>query len=93
MRETGQNTIELQDTHVGAFKVLLKYVYTGRITLTNLKEELVMEILGLSHKYGFSDLEDAVSEYLKVANFSMMISLSKWSKKSSLVSRTVYLMR
>lgn len=65
MRETSQSEIELKDTNVLAFKILLRYIYTGRISLTNMKDEAVLDILGLAHKYGFIELESAVSEYLK----------------------------
>lgn len=31
-----------------------------------LQEDHILDILGLAHKYGFTELETAVSEYLKV---------------------------
>lgn len=66
MRETSQRQVELVDTNVLAFKMLLRYIYMGRVTLTNLKEDLILDVLGLAHKYGFAELETATSEYLKV---------------------------
>ena len=35
------------------------------MTLGNQKDELILEILGLAHKYGFQDLESSISDYLK----------------------------
>uniref|UniRef100_F1KWU4 BTB/POZ domain-containing protein 9 n=1 Tax=Ascaris suum TaxID=6253 RepID=F1KWU4_ASCSU len=65
MRETRDSEVELVDTPVNGFKMLLKYIYTGKLSLSSLKEELVLDILGLAHKYGFSELELSISEYLK----------------------------
>lgn len=65
MRESNQQEIELKEGNVAAFKILLRYIYTGRLTLSNLREDNVLEILGLAHKYGFVELESAVIEYLK----------------------------
>ncbi|XP_013777276.1 BTB/POZ domain-containing protein 9-like isoform X1 [Limulus polyphemus] len=65
MRESQQTEIELKGTSLTAFKALLKYVYTGHLILGNRKEELILDILGLAHKYGFEELEHSISEYLK----------------------------
>ena len=59
MKESGLSEIELKDTSLQAFKYLLRYIYTGQMTLGNLKDELILEILGLAHQYGFM-----VSNYL-----------------------------
>lgn len=37
MRESSQNQIVIKDSSVDAFKILLKYIYTGLITLHSLK--------------------------------------------------------
>lgn len=58
--------MELKDTHIDAFKILLKYIYTGKVHLGPLKEDLLIEILGLAHKYGFNEFEIDLSAYLKV---------------------------
>ncbi|KHN80456.1 BTB/POZ domain-containing protein 9 [Toxocara canis] len=65
MRETRDSEVELVDTPVNGFRMLLKYIYTGKLSLSSLKEELVLDILGLAHKYGFSELELSISEYFK----------------------------
>uniref|UniRef100_A0A0N5AMB9 BTB domain-containing protein n=1 Tax=Syphacia muris TaxID=451379 RepID=A0A0N5AMB9_9BILA len=66
MKETKETEIELLDTPYEAFKHLLSYMYTGKMTLYSLKEEAILDILCLAHKYGFVDLEESISEYLKV---------------------------
>ena len=65
MKESQLEEIELKDTHLLAFKELLRYIYRGHMTLGNQKDELILEILGLAHKYGFQDLESSISDYLK----------------------------
>ncbi|CAG7820419.1 unnamed protein product [Allacma fusca] len=46
MRESTQAEIELKGATTASFKVLLKYVYTGRMALADLKEEIVLDVLG-----------------------------------------------
>lgn len=65
LRESQLAEIELKDTPLSAFKHLLRYIYMGHMTLGNQRDELILEILGLAHKYGFQDLESAISDYLK----------------------------
>lgn len=65
MRESQQSEIELKDTSIDAFKALLKYIYTSHMSLATLKEDTVLDILGLAHQYGFVDLEAAISDYLR----------------------------
>lgn len=65
MRESQPEAeIPLQDTTAEAFTMLLRYIYTGRATLTDEKEEVLLDFLSLAHKYGFPELEDSTSEYL-----------------------------
>jgi BTB/POZ domain-containing protein 9 len=78
LRESNENEVNLIETSAEAFKVmqlfyikilikvLLKYIYTGKLQLRALEFNLILEILGLVHKYGFSELETAIPEYLKV---------------------------
>ncbi|XP_071078772.1 BTB/POZ domain-containing protein 9-like [Haliotis cracherodii] len=63
--QPGTTEIELQDTPNIAFSALLKYMYTGRMNLIEIKEENLLDILGLAHRFGFVELEGAISDYLK----------------------------
>nr|CAH0111776.1 unnamed protein product [Daphnia galeata] len=63
--ESQKSEIELKGISAAAFHALLKYVYTGYVSLSNMKEELVKDLLGLAHQYAFPELEQSVSEYLK----------------------------
>lgn len=65
MKESNQSEIVLPDAPVKAFKILLKYVYTGHVFLMTLKEDVILDTLGLAHQYGFQDLETAISDILK----------------------------
>ena len=75
-----QVEIDLKDTTASAFDALLKYVYSGKIFLSDFKEETVLELLGLAHKYGFLALESGVQGYLKsilsVQNASLIFDVS-----------------
>lgn len=59
------HTIEIKECRSAAFKMLLLYIYTGRISLSKEKEEILLDLLGLVHQYGFQQLETSLSIYLK----------------------------
>lgn len=64
--QPGTTEIELQETTAKPFEALLKYIYTGKMNLLDVKqEEHLLDILGMSHRYGFVELETSISEYLK----------------------------
>lgn len=63
LAETTQNEIVLK-VPLEAFKALLGFIYTGRISLTKMKEENILDTLGLANQYGFEALELAISSYL-----------------------------
>lgn len=65
MKETNDDCIEIKEARPGAFKLLLQYIYTGKIVLKNEKEESLIDLLGLVHQYGFVELEKSVSAYLE----------------------------
>lgn len=76
MRESVQDEIELKASSLPAFKSLLKYIYTGRMSLANERDETILDILALAHMYGFMDLEAAISDYLReILNISNICSI------------------
>lgn len=81
MRESQpQAEIFLQDTTAEAFSMLIKYIYTGRASLREEREEVLLDFLSLAHKYGFPELEDSTSEYLctilKIQNVCMIYDVA-----------------
>lgn len=66
MRETNSDRIEITAAaRPAAFKLLLQYIYTGKISLRNEKEESLIDLLGLVHQYGFVELQKSISNYLE----------------------------
>jgi BTB/POZ domain-containing protein 9 len=65
MKESKDDSIELKEARPEAFRLLLEYIYTGKINLNNRKDELLLDLLGLVHQYGFSELEYSISLYLE----------------------------
>ncbi|CAJ0958850.1 unnamed protein product, partial [Mesorhabditis belari] len=57
--------VELKDTTLEVLKRLLDYIYSSKLSLVHMKEELVIEVLGLANKYGFVDLVEAIVDHLK----------------------------
>lgn len=64
LAETSQSQIPI-DCPLEAFKALLRYIYSGLMSLSQMREELILDTLGLAHQYGFAELELAISMYLR----------------------------
>uniref|UniRef100_A0A1I7Z0T2 BTB domain-containing protein n=1 Tax=Steinernema glaseri TaxID=37863 RepID=A0A1I7Z0T2_9BILA len=65
MRESSKSKIELVDTPSVAFKALLTYIYTGKVTLLDMELIDVVDLLGLANKYAHKELEHGIGLYLK----------------------------
>ncbi|CAF4932470.1 unnamed protein product, partial [Rotaria magnacalcarata] len=63
--QNDNRTIEIKECKSAAFKILLEYIYTAQINLLKEKEEILLDLLGLVHQYGFQQLENSLSSYLK----------------------------
>ncbi|XP_015181640.1 PREDICTED: BTB/POZ domain-containing protein 9 isoform X2 [Polistes dominula] len=81
LKESSQEEIELKGPSLAAFKKLFQYIYTGRMSLANQREEVIVDILSLAHQYGFLELETSISDYLKeilsVKNFCLIFDASR----------------
>uniref|UniRef100_A0A8C5E3H3 BTB/POZ domain-containing protein 9 n=1 Tax=Gouania willdenowi TaxID=441366 RepID=A0A8C5E3H3_GOUWI len=60
-----QAEVVLEETRSEAFSMLLHYLYTGRASLSAAREEVLLDFLGLAHRYGLQPLEDSTSEFLR----------------------------
>lgn len=66
LRESHAAEIELQEvSSIEGFERLLRYVYTGHMSLTCMEQDMILDVLGLAHQYGFLELEEAISNYLR----------------------------
>jgi len=65
MRETNSDVVEINEAKPDAFKLLLRYIYTGKISLRNEKEEAIIDLLSLVHQYGLLELQRSISDYLE----------------------------
>lgn len=63
LSESKQDEISLE-VPVVAFRGLLKYIYSGRMSLSALKDDSILDMLGLADHFGFTELQAAISEYL-----------------------------
>ncbi|CAF2085115.1 unnamed protein product [Rotaria magnacalcarata] len=59
------HTIEIKECKAAAFKILLRYIYTGQINLGKETEDTLLDLLGLVHQYGFEQLENSLSMYIQ----------------------------
>lgn len=64
LAESKQDEIRLE-IPLEAFKVILRYIYTGHMSLFQLKDEHILETLDLAKEYGFGALEKMIWLYLK----------------------------
>ena len=48
MKESRCTEVELKNTPLVAFRHLLRYIYTGQMTLANQKDDLILDVLGKS---------------------------------------------
>ncbi|XP_068155599.1 BTB/POZ domain-containing protein 9-like [Drosophila tropicalis] len=63
MSESSQRQIQM-DVRLDLFKLLLEYIYTGNLSIATLKEDVLIDVLGIADQYGFQDLLSAISKYL-----------------------------
>ncbi|EDW56093.1 GM22934 [Drosophila sechellia] len=64
LEESTQRQIPLE-VPLAAFKILLRYIYSGTLLLSTLDADSTIEVLGMANQYGFQDLEMAISKYLR----------------------------
>lgn len=48
-----------------AFKIILRYIYTGKISFRKLKTCQILDTLGLANLFGYTELKDEISNFLK----------------------------
>ncbi len=62
---TNCEKIELHDTLARPFNYLLNYIYTGIISLRNMEEKDIIDLLVMANKYSLLALESAITGFLR----------------------------
>ncbi|VVC26833.1 Hypothetical protein CINCED_3A008510 [Cinara cedri] len=93
LKESHQSEVEISDASVNSFKKLLEYIYSGRMNLSILKDEVILEIFSLSNLFGFTNLELSLSKYLRsninVYNVCSMFAAARLYQHKALVTETL----
>ncbi|XP_050435236.1 BTB/POZ domain-containing protein 9-like [Adelges cooleyi] len=63
-KEARDMEVPIKEGSATSVKVLLQYIYTGRINLSTLQSKIVLELLILSSVFSFTNLQHSLSEYL-----------------------------
>lgn len=64
LQESTSSNISLKCSNPELFKQLLRYVYTGKMNLTELTVQQILEIFQMSHEYNFRALNETISKHL-----------------------------
>uniref|UniRef100_A0AC35TJB4 BTB domain-containing protein n=1 Tax=Rhabditophanes sp. KR3021 TaxID=114890 RepID=A0AC35TJB4_9BILA len=57
MKESIQNEVTIVDASIDVFKIVLKYIYSGKIQLGAMSDLLLINLFELAHEFGFEELE------------------------------------
>uniref|UniRef100_A0A182N7P8 BTB domain-containing protein n=1 Tax=Anopheles dirus TaxID=7168 RepID=A0A182N7P8_9DIPT len=64
LEESQQKEVSL-NIPLQPFKWLLQFLYSGKLTLSDMKEDVILETLGLAHEYGVTVVTEGISDYLR----------------------------
>lgn len=67
--ESSNSKIELK-VPLEAFQHVLRYIYTGRVDLSTMAKETVIDFLSLCHEYSIEELQPGIASYL-IENLSL----------------------
>lgn len=93
----GQGFVESEQKQVKievpykAFKALIQYIYSGILSLNKMDSTVdILDVLGLSNQYGFTELEDSISDYLReilsIENVCPILDSARLFSLESLIS-------
>ncbi|XP_050420152.1 BTB/POZ domain-containing protein 9-like [Adelges cooleyi] len=64
-KEFNESVVEIKEISVISFKILLRYIYTGRMNLNALEDNVVLELFSVAHLFSFSNLQLPLAKYLQ----------------------------
>ncbi|XP_050427467.1 BTB/POZ domain-containing protein 9-like [Adelges cooleyi] len=63
--ETYDLYVHIKDVSINSFKIILEYIYTGRIHLSDFEDEEILKLHKLSDYFGISQLKLSLNEYFQ----------------------------
>uniref|UniRef100_A0A182PEW5 BTB domain-containing protein n=1 Tax=Anopheles epiroticus TaxID=199890 RepID=A0A182PEW5_9DIPT len=89
LEETKQDEVTIK-VPLQPFKILLRYMYSGSLSLKDMKDEDILDTLGLAIQYGFISVEKAIVKYLSlkltVSNVCAVIDAARLFDLADLVA-------
>ncbi|EDW37175.1 GL25668 [Drosophila persimilis] len=80
MSESKKDVIRLE-VPLEAFKIILGYLYSGTLPISQLDVNAILKVLGLANMYGLLEVETAISEHLHqnldVSNVCMILNTAR----------------
>ncbi|KAG5677275.1 hypothetical protein PVAND_007045 [Polypedilum vanderplanki] len=92
LSESTKAEIQLKEIKKDSFKILLKYIYSGKINLKMLTSQmsLILDLLGLVNLFGYNELKDEISTFLKnslkLSNVCNILDASRLYELTSLTN-------
>ncbi|XP_022214079.2 BTB/POZ domain-containing protein 9-like [Drosophila obscura] len=80
MTESKEREIRLE-VPVDAFKIIMRYIYTGTLPLSTLDVQGMIGVFGLAHLYGLQNVEGVINNHLQqnlaVSNVCMILNAAR----------------
>ncbi|XP_050435414.1 BTB/POZ domain-containing protein 9-like [Adelges cooleyi] len=85
--------VTISDAPVTLIKIILKYIYTGRINLSALEGREIFELLKISDFYGISNLKNSLHGYLQksinIGNVCSFLAMTRFFQNRDLEDETL----
>ncbi|XP_050426635.1 BTB/POZ domain-containing protein 9-like [Adelges cooleyi] len=78
LKESYQMEVLIKKTSITSFKILLRYIYFGRMDLSILEDKVILDLFRISNLFGLTNLELSLSEYLR-SNINLDIVCSAYA--------------
>ncbi|XP_050435394.1 BTB/POZ domain-containing protein 9-like [Adelges cooleyi] len=87
--ESHNSEVNIKEASAFSFKILLEYIYTGRMSLDNLEDEVILELFTISDYFSFPNLQYSLSEHLRrnirINNACSMFTVARLYQHKQLV--------
>ncbi|VDL69472.1 unnamed protein product, partial [Nippostrongylus brasiliensis] len=75
LKESNEDEVVLSETDPAAFTALLRYLYTGRLSIRRVEHKELVDILYLAHEYQLKCIQDDLVAYFKISQEILISTL------------------